>query len=72
MKIRIIRRWANIPMTDKDEEVYDIYHGFGYPISKFPFLTKWKIDRAGLTREQALKHIASYVLDMSQDVKIRL
>lgn len=72
MTIRIIRRWANLPMTDIDEEVYDIYHGFGFPISMFPFLTKWKIDRAGLTREEAIKYISMYTLDMSQDVTIRL
>lgn len=28
MKIKIVGRWSNLPMTDIDEIVYDIYYGF--------------------------------------------
>lgn len=55
MKIKIVGRWSNLPMTNKDELVYDIYYGFtGIPMT-FPFHTKWKIDKAGLTKKELLK-----------------
>ena len=55
MKIKIECRWSNLPMTDKDELVYDIYYGFTGLPTTFPFCTKWKIDKAGLSKEELLK-----------------
>lgn len=55
MKIKIVSRWSNLPMTDKDELVYDIYYGFtGMPVT-FPFCTKWKLDKSGLTKDELLE-----------------
>ena len=42
-------------MTDKDELVYDIYHGFTGIPATLPFSTKWKIDKAGLTKKELLE-----------------
>lgn len=59
IEIKIEGRWANLPMTDKDEWVYDIYHN----ISFFrPLLKKWKIEAAALTKEQVLEYISNIVL----------
>lgn len=55
MKIKIVSRWSNLPMTDIDELVYDIYYGFTGLPATFPFHTKWKIDKAGLTKKELLK-----------------
>lgn len=60
IEIKIEGRWANLPMTDKEEWVYDIYHN----VSFFrPLFKKWKIDKAALTREEALAYIGRYALD---------
>ncbi len=55
MKIKIVSRWSELPMTDKEELVYDIYFGFTGIPTTFPFCTKWKIGRAGLTKEELLE-----------------
>lgn len=55
MKIKIVGRWSNLPMTDMDERVYDIYYGFSGLPATFPFWTKWKLDKAGLTEGELLK-----------------
>ena len=46
---------SELPMTDKEELVYDIYVGFTGIPTTFPFHTKWKIDEIGLTKEELLK-----------------
>lgn len=46
---------SELPMTDKEELVYDIYVGFTGIPTTFPFHTKWKIYEAGLTKEELLK-----------------
>ena len=46
---------SELPMTDKEEFVYDIYVGFTGIPTTFPFHTKWKIDEIGLTKEELLK-----------------
>ena len=43
---------SELPMTDKEELIYDIYVGFTGIPTTFPFCTKWKIDRVGLTKEE--------------------
>lgn len=59
IEIKIEGRWANLPMTDKDEWVHDIYHN----VSFFrPLFKKWKIEKAGLTKEQVLEYIGKIVL----------
>ena len=55
MKIKIVSRWSNLPMTNIDDLVYDIYYGFTGLPSTFPFLTKWKIDKAGLSKKELIK-----------------
>ena len=46
---------SELPMTDKEELVYDIYVGFTGIPTTFPFHTKWKIDEAGLSKEELLE-----------------
>lgn len=55
MKIKIVGRWKYLPMDDMDEIVYDIYYGFSGLPATFPFCTKWKLDKAGLTEDELLK-----------------
>ena len=71
MKIKIVSRMSELPMTDKEELVYDIYFGFtGIPIT-FPFHTKWKIYKAGLTKEELLEWLGKITLRY-QEVVIKL
>lgn len=61
MKIKIVSRWSELPMTDKEETVYDVYVGFTGIPTTFPFHTKWKIYKAGLTKKEVLEwfeHVA--------------
>lgn len=55
MKIKIVGRWKYLPMDDMDEIVYDIYYGFSGLPATFPFCTKWKLDKSGLTEDELLK-----------------
>lgn len=55
MKIKIVSRCSELPMTDKEELVYDVYAGFTGIPTTFPFHTKWKIDKAGLSKEELLE-----------------
>lgn len=71
MKIKIVGRWSNLPMTDIDEIVYDIYYGFSGLPATFPFCTKWKIDKAGLTKDELLKWFEKTALGY-QEVIIKL
>lgn len=61
MKIKIASRWSNLPMTDIDELVYDIYYGFTGMPTTFPFCTKWMIGKAGLTKEELIKWLEQTV-----------
>lgn len=72
MKIKVIRRFARFLAPEGcEEEVYDIYHGFtGLPIT-WPFHTKWVIDKAGLSRKEALDYLCILLLDMSAKVIIK-
>lgn len=71
MKIKIVSRISELPMTDKEELVYDIYFGFtGIPIT-FPFHTKWKIGKAGLTKEELHEWLEKITLRY-QEVVIKL
>lgn len=66
IKIKIVGRWTNLPMTDEVEFVYDIYYGFtGFPTT-FPFCTKWKIDRTGLSKEEMIACITKIAKSYSE------
>lgn len=71
MKIKIVSRMSELPMTDKEELVYDIYFGFTGLPTTFPFHTKWKIYKAGLTKEELLEWFEKTALGY-QEVVIKL
>ena len=65
MKIKIVRRTLNVsqitPPTPEPVVVYDIYEGFtGFP-STWPFMTKWILDKAGLTEDEMVKYVRYYL-----------
>lgn len=71
MKIKIVSRISELPMTDKEELVYDVYFGFTGIPTTFPFHTKWKIGKAGLTKEELLEWLGKINLRY-QEVVIKL
>ena len=71
MKIKIVSRMSELPMTDKEELVYDIYVGFTGIPTTFPFHTKWKIDKVGLTKEEVLEWFEKNAL-VYQEVVIKI
>jgi len=68
MKIKVTRRPAKGPYQEGEEpEVYDIY----YDVGLFsPLKRKWKIDKSSLDRDEVLKYIQNWVLDVSSEVII--
>jgi len=68
MKIKVIRRPARGPYPEGTEpDVYDIY----YDVGLFsPLKRKWKIDKSSLDRDEVLKYIQTWVLDLSSKVII--
>ena len=72
MKIKILSRISELPMTDKEELVYDVYVGFTGIPTTFPFHTKWKIDKVGLTKEELLEWFEKIALGYYQEVIIKL
>ena len=62
---------SELPMTDKEELVYDIYVGFTGIPTTFPFHTKWKIDETSLTKEELLEWFEKNALGY-QEVIIKL
>ena len=72
MKIKVIRRFERFLAPEGcEEEVYDIYHGFTGLPTTWPFHTKWIIDKAGLSRKEALDYLGRLLLDMSAKVIIK-
>ena len=71
MKIKIVSRISELPMTDKEELVYDVYVGFTGIPTTFPFHTKWKIYKVGLTKEELLEWFEKIALGYYQDVVIK-
>ena len=74
-KIKIVRRQLNVsqitPPTDEPVVVYDIYEGFTGIPSTWPFMTKWIIDKAGLSEEEMLKHMRFQLTTLGRlDIKI--
>lgn len=68
MKIKVVRRLAKGPYQEgKEPEVYDIYQDVGL---FSPLKRKWKIDKSSLDRDEALKYIQTWILDLSAKVII--
>ncbi len=65
MKIKIEFRMLNpsqITICDrKPVVVYDIYHGFTGIPNTLPFMTKWVIDKAGLSEDEMLDYMKHYL-----------
>ena len=72
MKIKIVSRISELPMTDKEELVYDVYFGFTGIPTTFPFHTKWKIGKTGLTKDELLEWFEKIALGYYQEVIIKL
>ena len=72
MKIKIVSRISELPMTDKEELVYDVYVGFTGIPTTFPFHTKWKIYKTCLTKKELLEWFEKIALGYYQDVVIKL
>lgn len=63
--IKIVRRFAKGPYEEGTEpEVYDVYFDVGL---FSPLIKKWKIDKSALTREETIKYIKSWLLDMADN-----
>ena len=63
--IKIVRRFARGQYEEGTEpEVYDIYFDVGL---FSPLIKKWKIDKSALTREEAIKYIEPWLLDMADN-----
>lgn len=68
MRFKVVRRFARGPYPEGTEpEVYDIYHDVGL---FSPLISKWKIDKSSLTREEAIAYIGRYTLDSTWIVMI--
>lgn len=61
--IKIVRRFAKGQYEEGTEpEVYDIYFDVGI---FSPLIKRWKIDKASLDREEAIKYIEPWLLDVA-------
>ena len=61
--IKIVRRFAKGKYEEETEpEVYDVYFDVGL---FSPLIKKWKIDKSALTREETIKYIKPWLLDMA-------
>ena len=60
--IKIVRRFAKGQYEEGTEpEVYDVYFDVGF---FSPLIKKWKVDKSALTREEVIKYIEPWVLDI--------
>ncbi len=59
--IKIVRRLARY-QESTESEVYDIYFDVGL---FSPLIKKWKIDKSGLTREESIKYISPWLVDIA-------
>lgn len=56
MKIKIVSRIEmHLAPEGCEETIYDVYYGFTGLPTTWPFCTKWKIDKAGLTKDELLE-----------------
>ena len=57
--IKIVR---NLACGQCYQEVYDIYFDVGL---FSPLIKKWKLDKSALTREEAIKYITPWLVDIA-------
>jgi hypothetical protein len=63
--IKIVRRFARGPYEEGTEpEVYDIYFDVGL---FSPLIKRWMIDKSALTREEAMKYLERWILDIANN-----
>lgn len=63
--IKIVRRFAKCSYEEGTEpEVYDIYFDVGL---FSPLIKRWKIDKASLDREEAIKYLEPWLLDIANN-----
>ena len=61
--IKIVRRFARGQYEEgTEQEVYDIYFDVGL---FSPLIKKWTIDKLALTREEAIKYITPWIIDIA-------
>lgn len=61
--IKIVRRFAKGQYEEGTEpEVYDIYFDVGL---FSPLIKRWKIDKASLDKEEAIKYLKPWLLDIA-------
>lgn len=74
-KLKIVRRELNVsqitPPTPEPVEVYDIYYGFTGIPSTWPFMTKWVIDKAGLSEDKMLRYMSRYLTTLGR-LKVKI
>ena len=63
--IKIVRRFARGLYEEGTEpKVYDIYFDTGL---FSPLIKRWKIDKSALTREEAIKYITPWLVDVANN-----
>lgn len=63
--IKIVKRFAKGQYEEGTEpEVYDIYFDVGL---LSPLIKRWKIDKASLDREEAIKYITPWLVDVANN-----
>lgn len=63
--IKIVRRLARGQYEEGTEpEVYDIYYDVGL---LSPLIKRWIIDKSALTREEAIKYITPWLVDIGNN-----
>jgi len=63
INIKIVRRLVRSPYLEGEEhDVYDIYFDVGL---FSPLIKKWKIDKFALTREETIKYITPWLVDVA-------
>lgn len=61
--IKIVRKFAKGQYEEETEPVvYDVYFDVGL---FSPLIKKWKIDKSALTREEVIKYIEPWLLDIA-------
>jgi len=59
--IKIVRRLARY-QESTEPKVYDIYFDVGL---FSPLIKKWKLDKSALTREEAIKYVTPWLVDIA-------
>lgn len=65
INIKVVRRLARGQYKEGTEHyVYDIYFDVGL---FSPLIKKWKIDKSDLTREEAMRYLKPWILDIANN-----